>query len=378
MNLVIYNINSFGGNYEYSKYIFQAYAKHQDITNCLMLMPRNAELEEANVRKILLPDIISSKRKWVKRIYYIYRSLVNPFRLFNFLRKYPSSIVLFNDFDQLTAFFWVPFFFLLNKRHHFALVLHDPDRDNFFPVKLLSKLTMQSIMSIMDVGFYHGFLPAKNYYNNKALKISVPMGLFAENSNVDKDFCLRLDELSANNSLIGILGNIRPEKNYEMVIDSLQKLDNVKLLVAGKAARSSISVDYYKRYAEDKNVSDRIIWVEDYLSQTSFNAAIQCCEIILLYYKPSFTSQSAVLSSIAPFFKKLIISNVDSSLKHSVQRFGLGDIIPHDDPDSFVKSVNKLLHTSGDKYRQAWKSYMEDSSWEMHVNIAVSSFKKVI
>jgi glycosyltransferase involved in cell wall biosynthesis len=376
MNIIIYNINSFGGNYEYSKFIFDAYSKNTNIKNCLLLMPANANFNHQRVFKVLLADLSKSSNVLVKRCYFLYRSLVNPIILFRYLKTQPASVVLFNDYDQTTAFFWSPLFKLLRKKHRFAVVLHDPDRDKFFRYKSLSEATMRAVMSFMDVAFYHGFLPEKKYYSGNVLKVKVPHGIYYSAS-VDEGFLLKIKALAEGNLLIGVLGNIRAEKNYEIIIDALAKIEGVKLLIAGQAANSSVPISHYKSYAKKRNVDSRIIWIEEYLSSSAFNAAIKICDVILLYYKSTFTSQSGILNTIAPFKKKLIISNAKSSLRESVEKYNLGKIVPEGDARCLVETISNLIACDTGP-ALGWQQYMDDSSWEKHVSIAVDSYKKIM
>ncbi len=73
------------------------------INSCELLMPSNAAVAGEGIIKILDADLIDSKNKWVKKFHFVYRSLSNPYKLYNYIRKKPGAVVLFNDFDQLTA-----------------------------------------------------------------------------------------------------------------------------------------------------------------------------------------------------------------------------------------------------------------------------------
>lgn len=377
MNLVIYNINSFGGSYDYSKCIFEAYSNHACLRSCMMLMPVNAETEGANILKILHGDVPLSSNKLYRKAHFLYRSFVNPFRLYAYLKKQPPCVVLFNDFDQTTAPFWVPFFRKLRNRHRFAVLLHDPDRDNYFSVKWLSRYTMNSITSFMDVAFYHGYLPERTYYKRGFLKVKVPHGIYG-NTATDEDFFLHLKTLAEGNKIIGILGNIRPEKNYESAIDALRQLPGTKLLIAGNLATSSVSLNHYKEYAIKAGVQDKIIWIVDYLSWPRFNAAIKACDVVVMYYKSSFTSQSGILNAIAPFRKKMVISDTESSLKESVATYGLGKIVPHENVHKLVEAIRELFLSGSDSFFRNWENYIQASSWDTHVSIAVQQYKKIM
>ncbi len=126
-------------------------------------------------------------------------------------------------------------------------------------------------------------------------------------------------------------------------MDALRRLNGVALLVAGKAANSAVSVAYYQQYAAEKKVAHKLIWIDDYLDQSKFNAAISACDIVLLYYQPSFTSQSGVLNTIAPFKKKLIVSDIQSSLNRNGKAIQLCELVPHDNPERLLSAINKLL-----------------------------------
>ncbi|WP_165958224.1 glycosyltransferase [Segetibacter sp. 3557_3] len=292
------------------------------------------------------------------------------------MRNQPKSIVLFNDFDQPTANFWAPFFKLF-RSHRFAVILHDPDRDQFFPFKALSRFTMSSIMSFMDVAFYHGVLPDRPYYKGKFCKVKVPHGIY-DNREFNQAFLEEILHQANGSAIVGVLGNIREEKNYEVIIESLKHLKHVKLLVAGQASNSGVSVGHYHELAAKFGVSEQIIWVDRYLDQHDFNAAIEACNIVLLYYKPSFTSQSGVLNSIATFHKMLIISNTESSLKDCVSAYNLGAIIPHSDVDQLTKTIVDLLEHNPKNLAQNWENYIREASWEKHVAIAVESYKQIL
>ena len=376
MNIIIYNINSFGGNYEYSKYLFKAYQRNAEVERATLLMPANSEFCENGVVKLLLADLIRSNNKLLKKLYFLYRSIFNPYKLFFYLLKQPSSTVIFNDFDQLTAWFWAPLFKLLKKRHKFSVILHDPDRDDFFPMRYLSKNSMASVMSFMDLAFYHGFLPEKSYYKSTLTKVDIPHGIY-DDTEVDEAMLVEIRKEAGDAKIIGILGNIRDEKNYGTVIEALPKMDHVKLLIAGKVANSGVNTQVYKDEAVALGISKQIIWKEGYLSQGAFNAAITVCDIVLLFYKPSFTSQSGVLNTIAPFKKTLVISDAESSLKKSVIAYSLGSIVPHNNPSQLAITIKELLSLSPTGALEGWNNYINESSWEKHVSIAVNAINKI-
>lgn len=376
MKIIIYNPNSFGGNYKYAQELYIAYNKNSRVEQCTLILPANAgDEEDRYIKKNLLADVSNSSIKIIRKLYFVYRSFVNPFIFFFFLKRQPGSIVIFNDYDQLTSLFWVPFFRFFKKKHVFATVLHDPDRDAYLPTKWLSELTMKAVTSIMDVAFYHEYIPEKTYYPSGLKKIKVPHGIYPPHQ-IDKNFYDDLMSQKGDSYLIGILGNIRDEKNYVAVIETLPQLSNTKLLVAGNVANSSVPVSDYKQKIKDLNVSDQVIWVQKFLSEEELSAAIKACDVIVLYYKSTFTSQSGILNIIAPFKKKIIVSDVPCALREVVYRFGMGKIVGFNNND-LVTAID-LLCEGESKFDNNWNTYINYASWENHVNIVLNELCKIL
>ena len=374
MNVIILNTNSFGGNYEYSRCLAEAYAANKEVHSCAVLIPSNA-LQPANdiFKKELISDIPRIKNKLYRKFYFLYRSFINPLKTFFFLRKQPASIVVFNDYEQITSLLWVPLFRSLKKKHEFLVILHDPDRDHYLPVKTLSVLTMKKVMSIMDLALYHEVLPDKIYYRLPIPKINVPHGIY-DFKEQDYSFLEKLKKEKGTDRLLGMLGNIRDEKNYKLVIESLPDLPGTKLLIAGEQASSDVPVKEYKERIEELNLQDRIIWMQKRLTDEELQAAISICDVILLYYKKSFASQSGILNLIALHKKTVIVSDTPSALTETVRKFGLGKIIPEESSE-FVSAIHTVFNTNMLNLDQQWSVYISYASWENHVQTVINNLQ---
>jgi glycosyltransferase involved in cell wall biosynthesis len=376
LNILIYNINSFGGNHSYAVQLFQAYRQHPAVDKVQLIMPANSTLaKDDRVHNVLLADKISSGNPLIKKLYFIYRSFVNPVRLYRLLKKEPSSVVVFNDYDQLSSFYWVPLFKRLKRQHIFSVILHDPDRDRYLPSKRMAIGSMNKVMSLMDAAFYHGYLPDKPYYKGNFLKAVVPHGIYPP---VEGNETFRAFIASKRNkrTLLGILGNIRDEKNYELVLEALALLPDCQLLVAGAKANAEVPVERYRKKITELGLEDRVIWVERYLDETELQTAINVCDIVLLYYKPSFTSQSGMLNTIAPYKKKLVVTDTPSALQQVTARYKLGVLAPPDDKTALIQAIQLLQAQQTDEYESGWRQYEQEASWTAHVQIAIETFKK--
>lgn len=377
MQIVIYNINSFGGNYEYAKALFDTTEKSGRFGKCSLLIPEISPLaDRPNLFKILMSDKPGMNNRVLRQLHFVYRSFVNPWRFYKFLKNQQSAVVVFNDFDQLSSFFWSFFFRKLRKRHLFGVILHDPDRDHYFAKKGISEYTMKKVMSVMDVAFHHGYIPDKSYYNQTLRKVEIPHGIYTP-APVDAGFQTFLLQQKGDSNLIGILGNIRDEKNYEIIIESLKDLPNTKLLIAGSPANSSINTQLYRDKIKQHGLEERVIWVERFLTDNELSAAIAVCDVISLYYKETFTSQSGILNLIAPFKKRLIVSNVESSLKRVVSRYQIGVLVEPNNKRAYVEAANDLLAKEQQLFDEKWIKYLNDHSWENNISTITQVFETI-
>lgn len=379
MRIIIYNSSSFGGCFDYGKALHQAYSIHPEVKNAEWWLPKNSQVEESKgIRKLFIRDRPFFSGKLGKQIHFLYRILFNPIRLLLRLRAQPDSWVILNDFEQLTAFIWVPLFRnLLKGKHHFSILLHDPDRDAYPPSKRFSIYSMSKIMSLVNVAIYHDFLPDKPYYSNSCCQyLDLPHG-FYQIPKPDKELEKKLRNIRSNEeTFMAILGNIREEKNYHLAIAALPHLPNHHLLIAGSASNTRVNLNQYKNQARELGVENRIIWIEKFLTESEMAAVIECSDVILLNYAATFTSQSGILNLVAPFQKNLIVSNGQSSLASTMKKFQLGELVEPQSLDSLLHGLKKL-HQEEKELKENWKEYLDYASWEKHVAKAVEIFKKV-
>jgi len=379
MRILIYNSSSFGGCFEYGKSIFKAYKKHSGVDSVSWWIPENSSVEEsAEIRKLFMSDKPFIKIKAFKQLHFLVRVFINPILLLKRLAAQPPSIVIFNDFEQLSAFLWVPMFrWILGRKHRFVILLHDPDRDAYPPNLEFTRRSMKLIMSLMDVGMYHDFLPEKPYYQNlnSCRFLDIPHGFY----DMPEPDALLLEELmkleSPGTTILTIPGNIREEKNYHLAIEALASLPNHWLIIAGSASNARVDISRYKQLAENLGVQNRVVWIEKFLSEEELSAVIEVSDVVVLNYAVSFTSQSGILNVVAPFRKELIVSDGPSSLASVLKKFKVGELVYPGSVDSLVAGLKRLA-SEETEVRHNWEDYLAYASWENHVNTAMECFSE--
>lgn len=373
MNIWIYNPNSFGGNFEYARKLHEHYNQSSDIESILVI-PNNGPTQP-RLANILLPDIIEGG--WLKKkIHFIRRSCVNPLRLFGYLKKVEGNgLVFFNDFDQLTVPIWVPQLKKLKQRFKFGVMLHDPDRTSYPPHPGYATYCIKKLLGLMDFVMYHDHLPDFSYYRDySGLKISVPHGLYRLAA-PDPAFYREVYNWKGEAYTLGIVGNIRREKNFALAIQSLKEIPTAKLIIAGKPANSSVSVKEYKKLASELGVDDRIFWHTEYLTEEELSAAIQAMDLPLLYYSQTFASQSGVVSLLASARKNVLISRTESGLSKLAEKYGFSVLVEPDDLNSLVSGIIEAKERN--YHQDEWNDYLSYADWNRHVDIIRETLQKL-
>lgn len=376
MRFIVYNPNSFGGNFQYIKELFSYLEKADGVTSAVLVLPQNVRYDGGNGYKLLKSDLPKTSIPVFKKLYFLYRTFANPLLFWNWLRKQPPSCVIFNDYDQWSSWFTRYFFKALKRKHRYGIILHDPGRDGYTPFLWLSQYTMKTVMSYIDIAFYHQFLPDKPYYKKNIPYVNIPQGIYTTaTAGIDQNFYASIMEQKGDNKLLSIIGNIRDEKNYDLILSAIVDLPGVVLLVTGKPSHSGVPTAAYKKMIIDLGIEKRVIWEERYITDDEFSAAIVASDILSVYYKRSFTSQSAVLNSIAAFRKPVIIADTESGMSILAKKYSVGAVIEPENKELFVAAVKKLLADKTD-YTDNWNRYMEYSSWKNSSRLIIAAFSQ--
>jgi glycosyltransferase involved in cell wall biosynthesis len=371
MNVIIYESSSKGGCYEYAQYLFRAF-QHTGI-KCTLVLPEGSELalipSNKHCIKLLANDQKKNQGKIFSKISFLWRQLYNPIRFIFFLYKQPKCVVIWNDFEQLSAGIWTFLLRILVRKHSHVIVLHDPDRDQYPPSKAYSIFCMKRIMKCMDLALYHQYLPEKSYYQNTAKTYrSIVHGTYDVHA-PDPVVLNRLQSWKKEATLLSVLGNIRQEKNYNCILESLAQMPNsYKLLIAGAAANSAVDIEAIQSYAKTLGLSNRIYWENKFLSDAELSACIQASDIILLYYKPQFTSQSGILNLLAPYKKKFVFTDSASGLERTCKENNIGVACSPNDSKELARTIqfsNKQFEASV----QSWENYLDKADWIKAVEV---------
>lgn len=372
MALLIYCPVSHGGSYVYANYVARKYTESTYFTEVALMVPKNSSNQlkgSFSFLPVLLPASSGTTSKIWSKLKFLIRAFANPIILMKFLNKQQKyKYVLFNDFDQFSIPFWVPLLAQLKKKAQLKLgvVLHDPDRTQYPPNKSYSDWCMEQLMQVMDFALYHEQLPNLPYYERfRGIAKAVPHGIFNKPNAKDQSLCKKIADWKKNDFLLSVIGHIRPEKNYDLIISALAQLPGYKLLIAGSASNSEMNTAYLKKQAQELDLNERILWIEKYLTEEELASCIELTDLILLYYKTTFKSQSGVLNLIAPYKKKILVSDIQSPLSEVVKKFQLSTLVPPDSLGHLIQGIEQSKKSP----EVDWSWYSQHASWDHHLSI---------
>jgi hypothetical protein len=367
--VIIYESSSIGGCYNYSLALLSAYSKNPKVREYKLILPDNPKIrnhhDETGIEYILFNDkasgsIIKSK------LYFIFRVHINPLIFLFYLLRKERSFVLLNDFEQISAWLWVPLYRLFLRKHQFGVFLHDPDRDQYPTGYWYSTLSMRWILNLCSFALYHEVLPDKPYYKNtKTRFIPVKHGIYSRQE-IDDSLYNDIIKLAGDKYIVLIPGNLRSEKNYEVAIDLIGSMQGSFLIIAGSTSSNEFSVKNLEDNLYSSLNPNQYLFINKYLSETEMNTMIKVSALVWLYYKPSFVSQSGILNMVANFRKPVLVSSHESPLYHLVREYKLGYCaLPYD--MEFLKRVLQMAMNGRNFNPSNWDRYINDADWNNQV-----------
>jgi glycosyltransferase involved in cell wall biosynthesis len=368
--IYIYESSSKGGCFVYAQYLADAFVKNGNYVE--LIIPKNSELVSSHqyvCKYLLINDRTERYWKYLARFHFLYRQIVNPLIFLCYLfRKNSCSIVIWNDFEQLSAPLWTLLLPVLAGNHQHQIVLHDPDRDAYPPHPIYAKWTMKCIMKRMHVGLYHGYLPDKSYYKlSSTLFKEIPHGIYRLPL-PDKEIETIVQSLRVHHKSIWLaLGNIRFEKNYDTLLQVIKKFPDVKLIIAGSKSSSSVEYDVLKKEAEHLSVENQIYWDIRYLTEAQMAAYLNGADWVWLNYKDTFTSQSGILNLLVPYRKKFVYNKGYSSLAIVCNRFGLGTPSSSSNIVQIVEDIRSNEEVEISEVN--WLLYEKEMAWSKIVEV---------
>lgn len=303
---------------------------------------------------------------------------LNLLRRYNLLRKYLErnsfDLLLLESFAEYLAPFWAG---SLKRMARSGLMiaanLHDPIRDFQLGPGWWHRWSIRKAYEPLSFVLVHQAVPAEAGLPPSVVAYEVPVGIYHES-------CTLPNAVSAQKKL-GVpvgkrvflsFGFIRNNKNLDLFIRAMRRVDDVFLIVAGRnQSAKDKAVEYYFDLAKQCGVVERVKFVGDFIKDDLVPLYFAACDYVLLTYDSTFRSQSGVLNIAANYQKPVFASSGDSPLQDAVRKFGLGIFVAPDSEESITNGLGIDFDPAGCD----WGGYFDYASWKTNVSPVLEALK---
>lgn len=321
------------------------------------------------------------------------RLIVNEWLLAREVMKVRPVAVLLATYSEYLAPAWAWLQFVASRISGaaYVAVLHDPVRDFMVGPRWWHDLSVRMAYWPLSAVFVHEVLPSAAAVPPRMVVREVPHGLYAADAAATQSQSQVRIRWGVSPDAVVFLsfGFIRDGKNLDLLIRALPENPPACLVVMGRVASASVCrpVSFYEELAIKFGVSDRVTFIEGYVSDGEVGSYLAAADAIAITYSSAFHSQSGVLNTVASAGKPVLASSGDSPLKESVLRFGLGVFVPPDDLNELTIGMGRVVEIIQARRGGAplpdnapaldWDGYRRCASWTTNANVILAAVRQL-
>ena len=277
-------------------------------------------------------------------------------------------------FSEYLAPIWAPRLRRLRANGlTFGSVLHDPVRDYVVGPRAWHDWSVRQAYSFLDCVFVHGAHELPDGITAKTT--IVPYGIHRfpaserDRQSVRRELGLPLDA-----KVLLAFGFLRDNKNLNLVLDALSKIDGLYLIVAGTDQQGgNRPASHYMAQAAQLGCSERCRWIIRYIADAEMANLFVASDLSVLTYSRSFRSASSALSAACNYRVPCIASGGQGGLESVVRRYGLGEWV---EPDSATAVEDGLRRWMGIGVTPDWDRYYAENSWSENARRVVEAMSR--
>lgn len=390
LKLLVFNPGSEGGIVNYAWH--QAEALGRSGNRVVVLCDRGCEKASSAFTSegVLSGEQRRGRQKhrlW--RILFLARQCVgDQFALFFAVMRHRPDAVLLASYVEYLSPMWVWLQFAASRIFGatFVAVLHDPVRNFVLGPVWWHKLSVSMAYWPLSAVFAHEDPPPEAEIPKCMAIYQVPHGLFPV-GDAKRSWEDMRGEWGVPEGAVVFLsfGFIRDSKNLDLLIRALPENPAAHLIIVGRVQSESLNkpVSFYKQLARDLGVEQRLKVFVGFVPDEAVADYLQAADAIALTYSASFRSQSGVLNSASQVARPLLVSSGPGPLKECVEKFGLGEFVPPDDPQAislgmarlitFIEARRRKTSLPNDSPQMNWEGYRDYASWDNNARIVVGA-----
>lgn len=372
MRLLYFAPYSHGGLADYTQ--AQADALGQEGVEVTILC-RPAFAKERSGNFVALPRLKEtevSNRNFSKKLEHISRILEDAKQLDLVIRESNYNHVILTFSEYLAPLWTWRLKKLANQGVRFGAIVHDPIRDFVLGPKWWHQYSIRKAYSFLSNTFVHEPIELETGIANPELTTTViPHGIYSFSpSKMTREEARASLNIPDQATVLLSFGHIRDGKNLDLIIESLQRLKNCYLIVAGKEQSSGQRpAQYYQEMAKELGVDSRCRWIIEHVPESKVGDLFAATDLLMLTYSSDFRSASGVLNTAANFRVPCVASSGEGPLKNSLERYGLGTWAQPDSQPGLEQAIQKAIDRPA---TPEWNLYIENNSWKRNAEIVNS------
>ncbi len=312
-------------------------------------------------------------RSFLKKLDYFSRILEDVKQLDFVIRESNYQHVILTFSEYLAPLWTWRLKKLANQGVRFGAIVHDPVRDFILGPKWWHRHSIREAYSFLSQAFVHEPIELETGSKNPELITSViPHGIYSfPPSKMTREEARASLHIPEQATVLLSFGHIRDGKNLGLIIESLQRLKNCYLIVAGKEQSSGQRpAQYYREMAQELGVDSRCRWIIEYVPESQVGDLFAATDLLMLTYSSDFRSASGVLNIATNFHIPCVASSGEGPLKNSVERYGLGAWAQPDSQTDLEQAIQKAVDAPP---TPNWELYIEENSWKRNAEIVILS-----
>ncbi len=280
--------------------------------------------------------------------------------------------VLLAAYSEYAAPFWffIPYF-LKMMGVRIGSVVHDPVRDIQIGYRWFHQLSVFLGYSFVKEAFVHEEGNLNTIFKIKGLNVTViPVGPFRFPLSDQTRSELRIKyNVPVSAPLFLAFGHLRDSKNLDLIINAMKSVPEMFLLVAGEEnSENHKPGKWYQELAEKNDVANRCRWNLRYIDHNEVADLFLVSDFILLVYRSTFRSASAVFHAGCFYNKLCVASSGESNLKTMVSRYRTGIWVEPDSTDAIIQGLKQIIfHPPVPE----WDTYKRDNNWETNADLVM-------
>ncbi|WP_460166657.1 glycosyltransferase family 4 protein [Thermostilla marina] len=316
----------------------------------------------------------------LRRLRFAANLAVNPIRAIRRAEKTGARLLHLSSIPHVTFPLWSRF--LRKSQVELVATAHDVRRRHAITYLPYELAQLRRLYRTCRVLFVHSDFQKRDLIDFAGVPeervVIVPHGPYSygDPSGPQEELRRKYD-LPADKKVALFFGDIRPDKNLDLLIRALAPhKSKVFLLVAGRIKGAGARpLSYYEQVAREADVLDSVRFDIRYIPDAEVPDLFTAADFVTLPYSATFSSQSGVLN-IAASYSRPILASGAGTFRETIERFELGIVVEADSVPSLKGGLSKIITYTPNP--QEFTGYLREHSWQRNCVLTSTAYHRII